>query len=131
MQCNARDPGSIPGSGRLPGGENGNPLQYSCLEISMERAAWCYSPWGRKELDTTQWPTQTRNSVKQFAFILYSISYSLESSVPSVSTTFVFLTRSINAANELLISCQFLYNLEGLFKGIYASMISSICFTCP
>ena len=29
----ARDAGSIPGSGRSPGGRNGNPLQYSCLEI--------------------------------------------------------------------------------------------------
>ena len=77
-----------------------------------------YSPWGRKESDTTQWLTHTRHSVKQFAFILYSISYSLESPIPSVSTAFVFLTWFINAANELLISCQFLYNLEGLFKGI-------------
>ena len=31
-----RDVGSIPGSGRSPGGENGNPLQYSCLENPMD-----------------------------------------------------------------------------------------------
>jgi len=31
--CNAGDMGLIPGSGRSPGGGNGNPLQYSCLEI--------------------------------------------------------------------------------------------------
>ena len=37
---NARDMGSIPGSGRSPGGGNDNPLQYSCLENSMERGAW-------------------------------------------------------------------------------------------
>ena len=30
----------IPGSGRFPGKGNGNPLQYSCLENSMERGAW-------------------------------------------------------------------------------------------
>ena len=36
----AGDPGSIPGSGRSPGGGNGNPLQYSCLENPMDRAAW-------------------------------------------------------------------------------------------
>ena len=36
----AGDPGSIPGSGRSPGKRNGNPLQYSCLEISMDRGAW-------------------------------------------------------------------------------------------
>ena len=33
----ARHTGSIPGSGRSPEGENGNPLQYSCLENSMNR----------------------------------------------------------------------------------------------
>ena len=37
---NAGDPGSIPGSGRSPGEENGNPLQYYCLENSMNRGTW-------------------------------------------------------------------------------------------
>ena len=32
--------GSIPGSGRSPGGGHGNPLQYSCLENPMDRGAW-------------------------------------------------------------------------------------------
>ena len=35
-----RDAGSILGSGRSPGGGNGNPLQYSCLGNSMDRGAW-------------------------------------------------------------------------------------------
>ena len=41
--CNvgdARDMGSIPGSGRSPGAGHGNPLQYSCLENPMDRGAW-------------------------------------------------------------------------------------------
>ena len=38
--CSAGDPGSLPGSGRCPGEENGNPLQYSCLENSMDGGAW-------------------------------------------------------------------------------------------
>jgi len=38
--CNARDLGSIPGSGRSPGEGNGNPLQYSCLENPMDGGAW-------------------------------------------------------------------------------------------
>ena len=38
--CNAGDPGSVPGSGRSPGEGNGNPLQYSCLENSMDGGAW-------------------------------------------------------------------------------------------
>ena len=37
--CNARDMGLIPGSGRSFGEGNGNPLQYSCLENSMDRGA--------------------------------------------------------------------------------------------
>ena len=38
--CNAGDPGLIPGLGRSPGEGNGNPLQYSCLENSMNGGAW-------------------------------------------------------------------------------------------
>ena len=38
--CNAGDLGSILGLGRSPGEGNGNPLQYPCLENSMERGAW-------------------------------------------------------------------------------------------
>ena len=37
--CNAQDPGSISGSERPPGEENGNPLHYSCLENPMDRGA--------------------------------------------------------------------------------------------
>ena len=37
---NIRDTGSIPGSGRSPGGGHGNPLQYPCLENSMDRGGW-------------------------------------------------------------------------------------------
>ena len=38
--CKAGDLGSIPGSGRCPGKGNGNPLQYSCLEKSMNTGGW-------------------------------------------------------------------------------------------
>ena len=38
--CNAGDPGSIPGSGRSPGEGNDDPLQYYCLENSMDGGAW-------------------------------------------------------------------------------------------
>ena len=40
--CNAGDLGLIPRLGRSAGEGNGNPLQYSCLENSMDRGAW----WG-------------------------------------------------------------------------------------
>ena len=38
--CNVGDPCSISGSGRSPGGRNGNPFQYSDQENSMDREAW-------------------------------------------------------------------------------------------
>ena len=38
--CNAGDPSSIPGLRNSPGEGNGNSLQYSCLENSMDREAW-------------------------------------------------------------------------------------------
>ena len=38
--CDASDVGSIPGSGRSPGGGHGNPLQHSCLENPVDREAW-------------------------------------------------------------------------------------------
>ena len=38
--CNVGEPGLIPGPERFPAEENGNPLQYSCLENSMDRGAW-------------------------------------------------------------------------------------------
>ena len=53
--CNAGDLGSIPGLGRPPREGNGNPLQYSCLEnFHGLRSLVGYSPWGRKESDTTE-----------------------------------------------------------------------------
>ena len=53
--CNVGDLGSVPGLGRSPGGGQGNPLQYSCLENPHgQRSLAGYSPWGLKESDTTQ-----------------------------------------------------------------------------
>ena len=50
-----RDVGSMPGSGRTPGGEHGNLLQYSCLEHSMDRKAWqAMIHGGCKESDMTE-----------------------------------------------------------------------------
>ena len=51
----SEDSGLTPGWGRSPGGGNGNPLQYSCLENPHgERSLVGYSPWGCKESDTTE-----------------------------------------------------------------------------
>ena len=51
---NAGDLGSIPGSGRSPGGGHGNPLQYSCLENYMDRRPGGLQSMDCKELDTAE-----------------------------------------------------------------------------
>ena len=56
---NAGDLGSIPGSGRAPGEGNGNPLQYSCLENSMDGGAW----WA-----TVHWVTKSWTQLSNFTF---------------------------------------------------------------
>ena len=50
---NAGDPDLIPGLGRSPGEVNGNPLQYFCLENSMDRGAWWTIVHRLAESDTT------------------------------------------------------------------------------
>ena len=53
LPANRENAGSIPGSERSSGGGNGNPLQNSYLENSMDRRIW-QVPWDHKELDTTE-----------------------------------------------------------------------------
>ena len=59
LPANAGDRGSIPGSGRSPGGRNGNPLQYSRLENSMDRGDWQATVHGvtksQMQLSTLHW----------------------------------------------------------------------------
>ena len=52
LPANTADTSLIPGSRRSPGGGNGNPLQYSCLENPMERGTWQdTSSWGHQQSD--------------------------------------------------------------------------------
>ena len=58
------DVGSIPGLGRSLGVGNGNPLQYSCLENSMDRGAWRAIVYGVAESSMTEWLSMnTRESL--------------------------------------------------------------------
>ena len=61
-----RDMGSIPRLGRSPGGGNGNPLQYSCLENSMDRGTW----WATVHGVTKSW---TRLSDFTFSFHFHAL----------------------------------------------------------
>ena len=49
LPTNARDAGSVPGSGRSPREGNGNALQYSCLGNPMDRGAWWATVYGVKK----------------------------------------------------------------------------------
>ena len=59
LPAKAGNVSSIPGSGRYPGGENGNPLQDSCLENSVNRGAW----WAR-----VHGVTKSRTQLSTFIF---------------------------------------------------------------
>ena len=75
--CSDGDLGSIPGSGweDSPGEGNGNPLQYSCLENSMDRRAWQATVHGvANSRDRTKRPTHMVHSVNQeltVSFLLF------------------------------------------------------------
>ena len=73
------DVGSIPGSGRSPGGGHGNPLQYSCLENPMDRGAWQATVHGVAK-------SQTRLSDEHFHFLSF---------VPKVPASGIFINQSL------------------------------------
>ena len=103
--CNVGDQGSIPGLGRSPGGGNGNPLQYSILKnFHGLRSLVGYSPWGHKELDTTE--------QLHFHFLkLEGIWKQKHSHVKILLQLFLHGIREQSAVNSLICSClKFLTN---------------------
>ena len=64
--CSAGDQGSIPGLGRSPGEGNGSPLQYSCLENSMDGAAW----WA-----TVHGVAKSRTRLSNFTTLQYCVDF--------------------------------------------------------
>ena len=60
------DTGSVPGWGRSPGGGHGNPLQYSCQEIPMDRGVWQATVYGGKESDTAEATEHSMFLYKQY-----------------------------------------------------------------
>ena len=68
--ANAGDAGSIPGSGRSPGGGHGNLLQYSCLENPHgQRSLVGYSPWGHRDLDMAK----RLSTAQYYTYTIYDI----------------------------------------------------------
>ena len=67
MQVDIKSIGSIPGSGRSPGGVHGNPLQYSCLENPKDRGAWWATVHGvtKSQNETTLCTTDLEENPSQ------------------------------------------------------------------
>ena len=83
--CNAGEAGSIPRSGRSPGGGHGNPLLYSCLENPMGRGAWQATVHRFGKSDTTaatenitvEWVTWTLRFPRTYKSCVFTLCYSL------------------------------------------------------
>ena len=85
--CSAGDLGSIPGSGRFPAEGNGNPLQYSCLENSMDRWTWLATVHRvTKESDTTDWLTLSTLWILWYQVNRRNSSCSIDDQTGSIST---------------------------------------------
>ena len=89
--CNAGDPGSIPGWERSPEEGNGNPLQYSCLENTMDRGAWWatvrgIARVGHNDLTTNMMIILTFTSLAQTCLGPYPLTY--RTLVPLVITCY-------------------------------------------
>ena len=141
--CNAgdtEDAGSITRSGRLPGRGHGNPLQYACLENSMDRGDWHTAVHGsqththrhthrvRYKLVTGQQKTQQ------------SIVYMCQSQIPSPPTAFLFgihvcslhLCLYFNLANQIIYaafldSTYMHYYIYFSFTDLLHSVWHSLC----
>ena len=88
---NEGDLGSIPGSGRSAGEENGNPLQYSCLEnLQGQRSLVGYSPWVCKESDMTEPLTLSLPFVTNFTSQIFFKSIAV-SPLPAAHAVISFL----------------------------------------
>ena len=73
--CNAGDLGLIPGLGRSPGGGDGNPLHYSCLEDPHgQRSPVDDSPWGDKGLDMTEQVSTQHTHKKDYCLKDYCLN---------------------------------------------------------
>ena len=121
--CNSGDLGSIPGLGRAPGGEHGNPIQYSCPKNPHgQRSLAGYSPWGLKESDTTEWlstaqyldfPLLVMTRLDSLTITKFPIIFSINELSfrwPSKSTTIISLSIKSNIFHSYLPSAFISWN---------------------
>ena len=89
--CTARDLGSIPGLGRSPGGGNGYPFQYSCLENPMDRGTL----WAIVHRVSESWTRLSDWACTCTSLCSICLSVYFESSFPSVPSSHHFLKHTI------------------------------------
>ena len=113
---------SCPGSGRSPGGGNGNPFQFACLDNPMDRGAWQAidsSPWGHKESDPTE---HTHKGMIHYhlycitLYVLFFMNYYFLLLLISI-TTFLF------KVGHSLVLCIYLIH-------IYLTVVDTYLFDC-
>ena len=103
--CNVERPGSIPGLGRSPVGGHGNPLQYSCLENSMDRGAW--------------WTTLQSSSITQLYLTLCDPMDCSSSGLPVHHwSLFKLMSIELVRPSNHLIFCHPLLLLPSIFSSI-------------
>ena len=73
LPADTGDAGSVPGLGRSPGVGNGNPLQYSCLENSMDRGIWSATVHGVAKSQTQLSDYHTIHSSEGYDSAVFSI----------------------------------------------------------
>ena len=132
---NVGDPGSIPRWGRSSGEENGNPLQYSCLENPMYGGACMEdsSPWGRKESDP-EWLIFTfikRLTTSSLSAIRMVSSAYLKLLIffPSLESSLSFIQPCIS--HDILckeISMVTIYSLDVLLSQFWTSLLFHVHF---
>ena len=117
LTCSVGDPGSIPGSGRSPGGGNGNPLQYSCLENPHgQRSMGSRYPerskgWGQRGTSPDPAGQRTSASGLKTQWFLFHLS------LVAMGLIFLYPSASFNSPSQItVLSCQrSLHNLVKLW----------------
>ena len=115
------DAGSIPGLGRYPGEGNGNPLQYSCLENSMDRGTWWATVNGLQRVGMAEGLTLSLS--KQFQKEMFS-KISLFPRLISYTRCYIpYRTHPCESMSHHLKQTMFMYNLFSLIKKKTACLV--------